>query len=156
MTPSPDARIQIVREFSARRELVFQAMSDPKYVRRWFFPQRDVVLSIDQFDFIAQGQYRFRYQFPDGMTSRVCGRFLRIVQAELVEFIWTWEPPDPHANLQSLVTWQLEDIPGGTRLNVTHERLPDDYLPMFKPGWNHTIQHLAELLDSINNEGPDR
>lgn len=155
MTPSSEVRIKIFREFSARRELVFQAMSDPKYVRQWFFPQRDVVLTIDQFDFVVQGQYHFHYQFPDGMASRVCGQFLRILRPELVEFTWTWEAPDRHADVQTLVTWQLEDIPSGTRLIVTHERLPDDYLPMFRPGWNQTIQHLANLLDSINNEGPD-
>jgi|CXWL01.1.fsa_nt_gi uncharacterized protein YndB with AHSA1/START domain len=153
MTPSSDARIQIIREFSARRELVFQAMSDPTFVQRWFFPRRDVVLTIDQFDFAEKGHYRFHYQFPDGMTSKVCGQFLEIVRNESVEFTWTWEPPDPHADVQTLVTWKLEDIPTGTRLIVTHERLPDDYLPMFRPGWNQTIQHLAELLDSINNEG---
>lgn len=153
MKPSSDTRIEIIREFSARRELVFQAMSDPKYVVRWFFPRRDVVLTIDQFDFTERGHYRFRYQFPDGMISKVRGQFLKIVRPELVEFIWTWEPPDPHADVKTLVTWQLEDIPNGTRLIVTHERLPDDYLPMFRPGWNQTIQHLAELLEPINNEG---
>lgn len=153
MTPFSGGRISMVREFSARRELVFQVMSDAKFVRRWFFPRRDVVLTIDQFDFAVKGHYRFRYQFPDGMTSKVCGQFRRIVRDEFVEFTWTWEPPDPHADEQTLVTWQLEDIPSGTRLIVTHEQLPDDYLPMFRPGWNQTIQHLAELLDSINNEG---
>ena len=152
MTPRSNARIEMIREFSARSEIVFQAMSDPKLVERWFFPRRDVVLTIDQFDFAVKGHYRFRYQFPDGVTSKVRGQFLKIVRPELVEFTWTWEPPDPHANVQTLVTWRLLGIPSGTRLIVTHERLPDDYIPMFGPGWTQTIQHLAELLESIETK----
>ncbi|MFO1043269.1 MAG: SRPBCC domain-containing protein [Planctomycetaceae bacterium] len=153
MTPFSGTRIEMIREFTARRELVFQAMSNAKFVQRWFFPRRDVVLVIDQFDFAMKGRYRFRYHFPDGTISKVNGQFLKIVRNESVEFTWTWEPPDPHANVQTLVTWQLEDLPSGTRLFVTHEQLPDDYIQMFGPGWNQTIQHLAELIDSLNNEG---
>ncbi len=153
MTPFSGPRNKMIREFTARRELVFQAMSDAKFVQRWFFPRRDVVLTIDEFDFAVKGRYRFRYQFLDGTISKVNGQFLKIVQNESVEFTWTWEPPDPHANVHTFVTWQLKDVHSGTRLIITHEKLPEDYIPMFRPGWNQTIQHLAELLDSINNEG---
>lgn len=97
MTLFSGPRIEMIRDFTARRELVFQAMSDAKFVQRWFFPHRDVVLTIDQFDFAVNGHYRFRYQFPDGLISKVCGQFRKIVQRDLVVFTWTWEPPDPHA-----------------------------------------------------------
>lgn len=35
MTPFSGTRIEMIREFTARRELVFQAMSDAKFVQRW-------------------------------------------------------------------------------------------------------------------------
>lgn len=149
---SSDFQVEIRREFPTPREVVFRVLSEPEFVQRWFFPRKDVVLTIEQFDFVPNGRYRFLYALPDGTLSKVHGRFTSIRRPELVEFTWTWEPPDPHADEETLVTWRLEEIDGGTRLVVTHERIPDDYLPMFRPGWAQTIQHLAEVLESILHE----
>ena len=149
---NPDSDIELCREFPVSREKVFRALSEPEFVQRWFFPDREFVLRIERFDFEPHGRYRFLYQLPDGTVSKVHGQFLTIRRPELVEFTWTWEPPDPHADVQTLVTWRLEAIPNGTRLTVTHARLPDDYLPMFGPGWTQTIQHLAALLNSLPDE----
>lgn len=152
MNSFSDFRIQINRVFSAPRDVVFRALSECELVQRWFFPRKDIVLTIDRFEFEPNGRYRFLYALPDGTISKVHGRFTNIVRLERVEFTWTWEPPDPHSDEQTLVTWRLEEIENGTRLVVTHERLPDDYRSVFEPGWMQTIQHLAEVLDSLHHE----
>ena len=67
---SSDFQVEISREFPTPRDVVFRVLHEPEFVQRWFFPRKDVVLTIEQFDFVPNGRYRFLYALPDGTLSK--------------------------------------------------------------------------------------
>lgn len=50
--------LYIIREFDAKRELVFKAFTDPQYLIQWLGPN-DTEMKIDYFDARTGGSYRY-------------------------------------------------------------------------------------------------
>lgn len=66
-------------------------------------------------------------------------------------FTWTWEPPDPHAGIETLVTIDLYETEGGTELVLTHARFPTHQLMrQHEGGWGPTLDRLKELMARVN------
>jgi uncharacterized protein YndB with AHSA1/START domain len=60
-----DREIVITREFSAPRELVWEAMTNPKHVVNWWGP-RGFSTTIETMDFHVGGEWKHIMQGPDG------------------------------------------------------------------------------------------
>ncbi len=138
--------LRFQRVYPARRDLVFRALTEPELISRWFFPSADVTMRVDAFDLRVGEAYRFIYSFTDGAISRVTGKFLEIEPPSLLAFTWTWEPPDPHAGVETIVTFRLVDLNDSTELTVEHKRLPEAYRRIFTEGWPQTLLHLHHAL----------
>jgi uncharacterized protein YndB with AHSA1/START domain len=62
-------------------------------------------------------------------------------------FTWTWEPPDLHAGIETVVSITLAPDDRGTRLRVRHEGLPtDESRDRHDAGWSGTLGRLSEVL----------
>lgn len=142
-------KVEVERTFNVSADVLFRVLSQAEFVQQWFFPDKEFRLRVEQFDFTVGGRYRFHYTLPDGSVSEIAGRYIHIVPSQRIEFTWTWLPPDPHAGVETLVTMRLEEQGGQTTLRVTHERLPEDYLPVFTPGWKQTIEHLVAVVEGM-------
>ena len=114
-TPS-DREITITRLFDAPRDLVFEAMTKPEHVRRWWGILDDRYSVTEcEIDLRVGGAWRFVGQSPAG---RVCfyGVYQQIDAPGRLVFTEIFEPfPDA----PSLVTQLLTDEGGRTRLTVT-------------------------------------
>jgi hypothetical protein len=67
-------------------------------------------------------------------------------------FKWTWEPPDPHAGVETLVTIDLYEKEGGTKLALTHARFPTAQLMrQHESGWGE-----AESAKGAHRQGERR
>ena len=114
-TPS-DREITLTRLFDAPRDVVFEAMSKPEHVRRWWgiLDDQHAVIVCD-IDFRVGGTWRFVGRGPRGDYG-FHGVYREIAVPERVVFT---EVFDPFPDAGSVVTTVLTEERGKTRLTVT-------------------------------------
>jgi uncharacterized protein YndB with AHSA1/START domain len=114
-TPS-DQEITLTRLFDAPRDLVFEAMSKPEHVRRWWGSLDDEhSMTVCEIDFRVGGKWHFVGRGPKGEYG-FHGVYLEIDAPERVVFT---EIYDPFPGDGSVVTSILSEEKGKTRLTVT-------------------------------------
>ena len=114
-TPS-DREIVLTRLFDAPRRLVFEAMTKPEHVKRWWgcLDERYSV-PICEIDLRPGGKWRFVGKGPEGEYG-FHGVYREIVVPERVVFT---EIFDPFPDAESVVTSVLTEEGGKTRLTAT-------------------------------------
>jgi uncharacterized protein YndB with AHSA1/START domain len=115
-TPS-DTEITLTRLFDAPRDLVWEAMTKPEHVRRWWgcLDERYSV-PVCEIDLRVGGRWRFVGRGPDGDFPAFFGEYLEIDRPGRLVYTEIFEPfPDA----ASVVTQRLEEEQGKTRLTVT-------------------------------------
>jgi len=76
----------------------------------------------------------------------VRGQYQEISPRRIV-FTWTWEEPDPHAGIETVVTIELFELGEETEILVTHERFPDEETrDRHDEGWSGALARLVKLL----------
>ena len=113
-TPT-DTRISLTRLFDAPRHLVFEAMSKPEHIKRWWGNLGDgYSVPICEVDFRVGGKWRFVNRHPHG-DAEFYGVYKEITAPERVVFTEIFAPfPD----VESVVTSVLTEESGKTRLTV--------------------------------------
>lgn len=135
------------RTYRADPETVFRAFTDPALLSRWFSPSEAIPVDVIAFDAVVGGRYRLAYRLDADTTSIVTGLFREILPPTRLVFTWTWEPPDPHAGLDTLVTVGIVAIGPMTELTVRHEHFPDPASrARHDDGWRATLDRLTEVL----------
>lgn len=146
--------VEVSRRVAASPEAVFRAFTDPATLARWFSPSSDIGTEVLELDPREGGGYRLRFALPDGGRPVVLGRFLEVRAPERLVFTWTWEPPDPHAGIETEVTVTLAGDGTGTLVYVRHARFPDrEVRDRHDEGWAGTLARLAALLEPDDTEG---
>jgi len=114
MVELPSEReIRITRSFAAPARIVFEAMSNPEYVRKWWAPQSRGEMTVCEIDFRVGGAWRYVMRAHSGFVVGFSGKFLeisapvRVVQTEIF---------DPFPDLGSVVTAELVERAGITTL----------------------------------------
>jgi uncharacterized protein YndB with AHSA1/START domain len=115
-TPS-DREITITRLFDAPRRLVFDAMTIPEHVRRWWGILDDKhSVTVCEIDLRVGGAWRFVGRGPEGEIPAFYGIYREIAPPERLVYTENFEPfPDAEA----IVTQVLTEEGGKTRLTVT-------------------------------------
>ena len=78
-----DTQILITREFDAPRHLVFEAMTTPELVRRWWHAKRGEVTACE-IDLRVGGKWRYAMVTPDGFEVAFHGEYVEIVPDERI------------------------------------------------------------------------
>ena len=115
-TPS-DLEIAMTRMFDAPRHLVFDAMTQPQHVRRWFGCDAFTLL-VCEIDLRVGGTYRFVMRTPDGSESTLQGVYREIVRPERVVFVEQILMPG-FTSPEYQVTSTFDEIGEGTKLTTT-------------------------------------
>jgi uncharacterized protein YndB with AHSA1/START domain len=117
--PGPK-EILLERVFDAPRHLVFEAMTTPEYVRRWWACPDGSTMPVCDIDLRVGGRYRYVTRLADGQEFAFSGVYreieapARIVHTEIFESF-----PDE----ETVVTMTLDERDGRTyyRAHVMHE-----------------------------------
>jgi uncharacterized protein YndB with AHSA1/START domain len=117
-TPS-DTAITMTRLFDAPRHLVFEAMTKPEHIRRWWGILDDgYSVPVCEMDARPGGKWRFVGAGPKGQSPDFYGEVREIVPPERIVYTEIFAPfPD----VESLVTALLTVEGGQTRLTVNCE-----------------------------------
>jgi len=114
-TPS-DQEIRMTRLLNAPRQLVFEAMTRPEHVKRWWGCLGDgYSVPVCEIDLRPGGRWRFVNRHPKGEAA-FHGEYREVTPPGRVVFTEIFEDfPD----VESVVTAELSDEGGKTRLTAT-------------------------------------
>ncbi len=115
VTTPADCEIHMMRLFDAPRDLVFEAMSRPEHIRRWWGHLGDgYSVPVCEVDLRVGGQWRFVNRHPSG-EAEFYGEYLEIDPPRRIVFTEIFAPfPDA----PSTVTTELTDENGQTRMTI--------------------------------------
>ena len=114
-TPS-DQEIRLTRLFDAPRQLVFEAMSKPEHVKRWWgCLGEDYSVPVCEIDFRPGGKWRFVNRHPQGEAA-FYGEYLDIAPPDRMVFTEIFES---YPDAVSVVTAILTEEGDRTRLTAT-------------------------------------
>jgi uncharacterized protein YndB with AHSA1/START domain len=134
-------------ELSAPAAAVFEALTDPQQLPKWWGPHHFTIPSID-LDLVVGGRYRFTMQPPEGDPFNLQGEFLEIDAPHRLAYTFRWEEPDPD-DVDTVATISLVDFGGSTRLIV--DQGPFATQPrreLHEHGWSASLQRLQTWLSS--------
>ena len=115
-TPS-DREIRLTRIFDAPRSLVWEAMTRPDHVKRWWGVLNDKhSVAVCEIDLRVGGAWRFVGRGPEGNYPAFYGIYREIVPPERLVFTELFEP---YPDSGSVVTTEFTDEQGKTRMTVT-------------------------------------
>ena len=139
----------ITREFDAPRELVFKAHTDPDLYARWVGP-RDLSMTLETFEPISGGQWRFIQKDKDGNEFGFHGVNHDVTAPE--RLIGTFEFEGlPEAGHVILETTKFEELPGGrtrVRTQSVYQSVQDRD-GMIASGMESGVVDGHERLDEI-------
>jgi uncharacterized protein YndB with AHSA1/START domain len=115
-TPS-DLEIAMTRVFDAPRLLVFDAMTKPEHVRRWF-GCAEFALTVCEIDLRVGGAYLFTMRSADGVDSTLQGVYREIVRPERIVFTERFSMPGFSSD-QYQVTSSFVEAGSRTTLTTT-------------------------------------
>jgi uncharacterized protein YndB with AHSA1/START domain len=133
-------RIERQMTLPAAREEVWAAITEPEQISKWFGTETELELR-------AGGEGVFRWNDAE----------VRVTVEEVSppsRFSYRWEPSQtPSGGPTTLVAFELEEIPGGTRLSLVESgfaKLPAPSRQENELGWDEELGHLrAFLLEKV-------
>ena len=149
-----DRELVIRRVFNARPRTVFDAMTRPELLRRWWAPKAlGVVLFEVESEARVGGRYRFVFGRPGNPPMAFSGVYTEVVPGERLAYTQIFEPmPDTG---DGLITATFEKHAAGT-LFVSHELYPskevlDGALASgMERGMRETLEQLAVLVRELD------
>lgn len=138
-------QLHIVRTYSASRAEVFKALTEPDRLSRWFAPSDEFEAYVDRFDAEVDGTYRIEMRHKEGNVHTAVGTIREIKPPSRLVYTWKWEGgemPD------TLVTWVLREVDGGTELTLIHDQFPNEEAKNeHLQGWNGCLARLELALN---------
>lgn len=98
--------IVVVREVAFPREMVWAALTDSRQLGAWLMP--------NDFAPMVGHRFTFRTKPAPGFDGLVRCEVLEVHAPERVAFTWQGGP------LDTVVSFDLEEVPGGTRITLRH------------------------------------
>ena len=136
----------ITRVFSAPRELVFRAWTDPDIVKQWLGP---TVFTATEFEMDRSpgGAWHSRMRSVDRVEHANRGVVRDVVEPERLVFTFAWDNEDGSPGREMLITITLADHPEGTEMTF-HQAVfeSDEDRDGHRGGWSESFDKLAEYL----------
>jgi uncharacterized protein YndB with AHSA1/START domain len=151
MTDRPSTAVHVRRTIAATPDRVYRAWLDPQLMVRWFAPGGFAVRRAEVDERVGG---RVRIWHADGAGNDVGGaeaEIVELVPGERIVLRWQFVGPDRATDpaLATRLTITFAAVPGGTRLDLTHDRLDGvrDRSPhiaeQVRPGWESAIDALV-------------
>jgi uncharacterized protein YndB with AHSA1/START domain len=143
-----DTEIRITRTFDAPRGLVFEAITKPEHVRRWYGCEI-MQMTVCEIDLRVGGKWRYVLRMPDGVEHGFHGEYREIVEPERIVSTESYEPIGPGHEMIARVT--LEERKGRTLFSnlLTYQSKADrdGHLGAgMEGGMNESFDRLEALL----------
>jgi uncharacterized protein YndB with AHSA1/START domain len=149
--PEADRTLSIQRMFNAPRDLVWNALTDPKHAKRWWGPKGFDVVYLEM-DVRPGGAWTKWMRSSDGMEVRRGGVYTEIVRPERLVFTYPFQddPKNGARGYETLVTVTLTEVDGKTKLTL-HQALFESVAARdaHQRGWTSTIERLGDYMEDL-------
>lgn len=109
-----DLAIVTTRAFDAPVELVFDVLTKPEHVNKWFAPFEDTMKVCD-IDLRVGGNYHYVFATPDGTECSFRGTFLEIERPVRIVDTWLFEG---WLDADAVESVDLQEVDGVTTLTM--------------------------------------
>jgi uncharacterized protein YndB with AHSA1/START domain len=145
MTANDGLWLRMSQVIPAPRPVVWQAMTDPDELAKWWGPKGFTVPSID-FEPRGGRNFRIAMQPPGGDVFHLLGDFREVDPPSRLCYTFVWDPPDPD-DRETVVTLSLHDSGEHTEVQLTQgEFITQERLDLHDNGWRESFEKLEALL----------
>ena len=135
--------VTIVRKIKAPPAKVYAAITQPELMMQWWGPDGGPTLSAEA-DVRPGGRFSIVFRLLNGDEHNPTGVYQEVVPDKKLVFTWEWRGMPER---ESLVTFLLKPIDGGTELTLIHEKLPDEEArTSHEKGWRGLLDKLPVFL----------
>ncbi len=147
-------KLQLTRVFNAPRELVWEAMTNPKHVVNWWGP-RGFSMTIEVMDFSVGGEWKHVMRGPDGVNYPNYSVFQEIVKPEKIVFSHGGKR-EGGPGVSFVSTWSFEKLASDrTRVSIRmvfpsaaeRDRVVKEFGAI--EGGNQTLERLGGYLPKM-------
>ena len=133
--------VTIVRRIKASPAKVWAAIKRPDQMIQWWGPDAGPTLRADV-DVRPGGRFSVVFRLLNGDEHNPTGIYREVVPER--KLVFTWDLPGER---ESLVTFLLKPIDGGTELTLLHEHLPNEAeRESHEQGWRGLLDKLPLFL----------
>jgi uncharacterized protein YndB with AHSA1/START domain len=137
--------LTLVRRIRARPSIVFDALTTPDGIARWWGPDAGPVL-LAETDVRIGGRFRVRFRMLDGTEHESAGEYLEVVESRRLVMSWQWtsggEPEE--GGEESRIEIDLKSTDTGTEITFTHARLRTEASRVsHERGWAGALDKLG-------------
>lgn len=142
-----DVRNLVFERFlPASRDKVFDALTRPGLLKKWFLLSDEATLTTAEIDLRTGAKYRIGIRSPEGTHEIVGGIFKRCVRPESLSFTWSVGGGGTQQK-KSQVDIDLIEKENGTDMVLKHLFIPGEVLlAKFEREWEIRLQRLEKLL----------
>ncbi len=141
------------RLIAATPARVFAALMDAEQLVQWL-PPNDMTGTIQAFEPREGGAFRITLRYAEAGhgkstadTDVIAARFGTIVANRHVEWIVTFESPDPALAGEMQMEWQLVEQAGGTLVSIVARNVPEGISAKdHEEGLNASLHNLERFL----------
>jgi uncharacterized protein YndB with AHSA1/START domain len=150
MTAQPsELALQMKRVINAPRPLVFNALTEPDELAKWWGPSGFTAPRVEV-DLRVGGSYRIAMQPPDGDLFHLSGEFREVDPPACLAYTFRWEEPDPD-DRETLVTLSLRDLGESTELIFIQRAFATEgRRALHEQGWTDGLDRLQELMGQVH------
>lgn len=144
-------QLRLERTFTAPREEVFRAWTEPEVLRRWWAAAPTWECPVAEADVRVGGRYRLTMRDPDsGEEHTVGGEYVAVESPERLVYTWTWEANDDDpTSADSIVTVEFREDGDRTTVVLTHDGIADEQSRQnHAHGWNACLDNLGARVFS--------
>ncbi|HTN90608.1 MAG TPA: SRPBCC family protein [Sorangium sp.] len=147
-----DREVVITRTFAAPRRLVFEAMTKPEHVKRWY-GLRSLTMSVCEIDLRVGGRWRYVLRAPDGSEHGFTGVYREIARPERVVCTENYEPLGPGHEMVVTATYDERDGKTTLTSRIVYQSQADRDAHLqsgMEAGMRETFERLEELLPTLS------
>jgi len=143
--PGSDTVLVLSRTFTAPREKVFRAWTDPEVLKQWWAAGPGFTPTVAEVDLRVGGRYRLGMRAPDkDVDYVVVGTYREVQQPARLVYTWAWEGT---GGPETVVTVEFHDRGSQTEVVLTHEQFADATdRDQHAGGWGGCLDSLARAL----------
>jgi uncharacterized protein YndB with AHSA1/START domain len=144
--PADEPVINVRRFFKAPPDLVYKALTEPEYLRRWWGP-RQLEITECEADLRVGGIWRVVHRAPDGIEFAFGGTFLELEPPRRRVGTFRWEGAPEH---EAVETFEVVAVEGGTLLTsrMRHDSVEARDMHVAN-GMEYGLKESYERLDEL-------
>ena len=137
------AAVHVTKHFSAKKEELYKAWTEPQQLKQWWKPLNKQLVEVE--NDIRQGG-TVRYRFEDDL--QISGTYKEVEQGSKLVYSWNWDVPDESLQKgEYLLTVLFREEGEGSSIEISQEDIRHEHaIKPHEEGWQEALDALQTHL----------